>query len=125
MTTSPLDAPISGAISSPTFTGISHQPCPQARTPSSDQSSTYCARRSATVRGMAPSELDTRYVVRSRIGNSGRKERSGSLLIPMPPSRGGRRGLRRRSGPQAREPVDEDSDARDQTADDPFAGSNG
>ncbi len=31
--TSPAPAPISGAISSPTATGIAHQPSAQARTP--------------------------------------------------------------------------------------------
>src|SRR5215208_3936964 len=69
---SPGPAPMSGAISSPTFTGISHHPRAHARTPHSPHDSAYSASRSGTVRGMAPSEFDTRYVVRSRIGNSSR-----------------------------------------------------
>src|SRR3712207_7220703 len=38
ITTSPRSAPISGAISSPTVSGISHHPRAHARTPSSAQS---------------------------------------------------------------------------------------
>src|SRR5262245_741692 len=79
ITTSPWPAPSSGAISSPTETGISHHPASaHARTPRSAHACAYSASRSGTARGIAPSELETRYVVRARMGNSSRKRRSGS-----------------------------------------------
>jgi hypothetical protein len=84
MTTSPDPAPINGPITSPMVIGISHQPAVvHARTPCSAHSRAYSANRSGTVRGIAPSELDTRYVERSSIGNSGRKRRSGSKKTGM------------------------------------------
>ena len=60
ITTSPSPAFRSGAISLPTFTGISHQPLFHALTPSSPQSRTYSAIFSGTVRGIGPRELETR-----------------------------------------------------------------
>src|SRR5829696_6591698 len=78
--TSPAAAPRRGAISLAVSIGISHHPFAHARTPSSAHVSTYSANRSGTVRGMAPSECETRYVVRSRIGNSARNARSGSFM---------------------------------------------
>jgi hypothetical protein len=51
---------MSGAISSPTATGISHHPSAHARTPRVAHSRVYSASRSATLRGIAPSELLTR-----------------------------------------------------------------
>src|SRR5215207_883947 len=78
--TSPGPAPISGAISSPTAIGISHHPSAQARTPRVAHSRAYSASRSATERGIAPSELLTRYVVLPRIGKRSRKRSSGSVV---------------------------------------------
>src|SRR5687767_11274086 len=78
--TSPAGAPSSGAISLAASIGISHHPFAHARTPNSAHVSTYSASRSGTDRGMAPSECETRYVVRSRIGNSARNASSGSFM---------------------------------------------
>src|SRR5450759_1608291 len=82
ITISPAPALMSGEISLPTSTGISHQPRFHAFTPSSPQSRAYSASFSGTVRGIGPRELETRYVVFSRIGNSSRKASSGSGCRP-------------------------------------------
>src|SRR5713226_10180970 len=74
----PTGAPIKGAMSSPTVADISHQESAQARTPRLAQVSAYSASAADAARGIAPSELEIRYVVFSRIGNSGRKRRSAS-----------------------------------------------
>ena len=58
--TSPGPAPISGAMPSPTASGISHHPSPHALTPRSAQRAAYSASRPGTARGMAPSEFETR-----------------------------------------------------------------
>jgi len=55
------------------------------------QVSAYSARAPAAARGIAPREFEMRYVVRSRIGNSGRKRRSGSSVISAVPFRASRR----------------------------------
>src|SRR5215218_9605851 len=89
--TSPGAAPSSGAISLAAAIGISHQPFAHARTPSSAHVSTYSARRSGTVLGIAPSECDTRYVVRSKIGNSALNASSGSIMRVSRDARGERR----------------------------------
>ena len=53
------------------------------RTPRVAHWSAQARRRSGTARGMAPSECEQRYVARSRVGNSGRKCRSGSFAAAM------------------------------------------
>src|SRR4051812_47800782 len=90
--TSPGPAPISGAISSPTLMGMSHQPCAHARTPRVAHSSAYAPSCSGTARGIAPNEFETRYVVVERIGNSSRKRRRSSSFIPLLLSYHGNRG---------------------------------
>jgi len=70
ITTSPASAFISGAISLPISTGFSHHPRAHALTPREPQSLAYSASFAGTERGIGPSELETRYVVFSRIGNS-------------------------------------------------------
>src|SRR3954468_11861576 len=79
MATSPAAAPMSGAMPSPTDTGIDHQPSAHALTPRVAHCSAYSASRAGTPRGIAPSELLTRYVELARMGNSSRKRRSGSV----------------------------------------------
>lgn len=69
-----------GATTSPTVIGISHQPRAHARTPHVAHDSAYSASLPGTVRGIAPRELETMYVLRERMGNSSRKRRSGSCM---------------------------------------------
>ena len=61
-------------IWSPTVSGISHQPSPQARIPRSFHVRAYSRTRSSAASGIAPSEWLMRYVVCARIGNSSRYE---------------------------------------------------
>ena len=70
--TVPGGAPISRAIWSPTVSGSSHQPSPQARMPRVFQSRAYCSTRSSAAAGIAPSEWLIRYVVSARIGKRSR-----------------------------------------------------
>ncbi|PYU06496.1 MAG: hypothetical protein DMG34_05930, partial [Acidobacteria bacterium] len=72
-------APISGDIWSATTPARSHQESSQARTPRSPHRSAYACNESYTPRGIAPSELLIKYVVRSRIGNSPRQLSSSSM----------------------------------------------
>ena len=72
MTVEPGGAPIRRPIWSPTVTGSSHQPSPQARTPRVFHASAYRARRRAASAGIGPSEWLIRYVVSARIGKRSR-----------------------------------------------------
>ena len=72
MTTDPRGAPISGAMMSPISMDIIHHLSPQARTPRLAQRSAYSASASRVASGIAPSECETRYFVRSRIGKRSR-----------------------------------------------------
>src|SRR6266540_978046 len=79
--TLPDGAPSKGTISSPTETDISHQPSAHARTPRVAHVSAYSANARAAAFGIAPKELEMRYVVFSRIGNWGLKRRRGSGTV--------------------------------------------
>src|SRR5439155_10040918 len=59
---------------------IIHQRSAHARTPRVAHTSVYSRMASAAPRGIAPSELEIRYVVDSRIGNSARYWSSGSII---------------------------------------------
>src|SRR5687768_7976331 len=81
ITTDRAGAPMTRATASPAATGMSHQPSAHARTPRRAQTSEYSARWASTPRGIAPREWLTRYVQRSRIGNSLRQDDRGSVAL--------------------------------------------
>ena len=70
MTVDPDGAQMMRPTRSPTVQGVSHHPSAQEWIPRSAHMRANSARRSAAVRGMAPSEWLTRYVVSAKIGNS-------------------------------------------------------
>src|SRR5436189_4635094 len=83
MTTDPRGAPISGAMMSPTSIDISHHLSPQARTPRVAQRSAYSSSASRVASGIAPSECETRYLVRFRMGKRSRYCSSVSVLVSV------------------------------------------
>ena len=72
MTVVPGGAPISLPIWSPTVSGKSHQPSPQARIPRVFQACAYSMTRRSASAGIGPSEWLIRYVVCARIGKRSR-----------------------------------------------------